>query len=145
MMTTPLFTAALPMEPHLGTYNQLTNSADTIYRLLYGYEQALASYADQSRGIILMQNHLPKRRDQRRLEMLGAMYVAVIKNQQTAEYLLKSQTPYFQEIDVPFLPLGHNNILNGVLTIIIFIGSLIFGVLVMVGLAYYTNEIKPLL
>jgi hypothetical protein len=92
-----------------------------------------------------MQNQLPKMRNLRRLEMYGAMYVEVVKNQPTAEYLLKSQTPYFQEIDVPFLSLGNNNILNGVLTIIIFIGLLIFGVLVTVGLACYTNEIKPLL
>jgi hypothetical protein len=50
------------MEPHLATYNQLTNSADSKYRLFYESELAL-----------------PKMRNQCRLEMYGAVYVEVAK------------------------------------------------------------------
>ena len=136
---------AKSVEPQQKTYEQLTEKADSIYGLLYGSEQALASYEDQSRGIILMQNQLPKMRNQRKLQMYGAMYAEIVKNQQTAEFMLKSQTPYFQLIDIPFVPLRNQNKLNLILTIVIFIAVSILGVLFVVGLAYYQNEIKPLL
>ena len=37
--------------------------------------------------------------------MYGAMYAEVIKNKETSDFILKSETPYFQKLDEPRLPI----------------------------------------
>jgi hypothetical protein len=51
--------------------------------------------------------------------MYGAMYAEVIKNKETADFILKSETPYFQKLDEPRLPLGGSNGLGWKLSMIL--------------------------
>jgi len=77
--------------------------------------------------------------------MYSTIYAEVLKNQQTAEFMLDSQTPYFQLIDVPFLPLGNVNKFKLLGVIIPFVVSIFVFSLLTVLLGYYIQEIKPIL
>jgi uncharacterized protein involved in exopolysaccharide biosynthesis len=57
--------------------------------------------------------------DNRRLiEMYNQMYNELITRQQTAEYMLLSNTPLFEVLEYPLLPIGDSNGLD-VLSIIL--------------------------
>lgn len=132
-------------EPQMTTYEYLDSKADSVHSLLYGTESSLASFLDRSRGVLLMKDKLPKMRNQRQMSMYGEMYAEILKNRETSEFMLKIQTPYFQVIDEPFLPLENNNRLNIITIIAIFLGSVILVILFALSITYYRSEIKPLL
>jgi len=65
--------------------------------------------------------------------MYAAMYGEVIKNKETAEFILNNETPFFQVIDSPMVPLnqpGNNVIVNSIVGFIMgmFITTLFFGI-----------------
>lgn len=132
------------IERQQSTYDALSFKADSLYDLLVGSEVSLANYIDRSKGVMLLKYKLPEARNQRKMEMYGAMYAEVLKNQQTAEFLLHSQTPYFQILDVPILPLNNSATLSKIVSVIVFIVLVVLGVLIAVGFAYFQNEIKPI-
>ncbi len=68
-------------------------------------EARLANFRDRGHGIVLKSQSLPKQQLQRKVEMLYLMYSEAIKNLETAEFLLKNSTPYFQSIDRPVGPI----------------------------------------
>ena len=59
--------------------------------------------------LIKMYDNLPTAQSTRDMQMYTAMYAEVIKNRETTEFILKGQTPYFQIIDSPILPLKKEN------------------------------------
>lgn len=127
------------------TFDQLEQKADSLYQLMSQSEQRLARSSDVSWGMVSQVDLLPQSRALRDIQMYGEMYSQVIKNKETAEFMLNSQTPFFQTIDSPSLPLYNNNkfrILNMILAM--FIG-LIVAVVILVLIAYYKKEIRPLL
>jgi nucleoside diphosphate kinase len=114
------------------TYQLLSFKADSIYRLLAGSESSLATSAEK-RGLVLASDNLPQARSSRNIQMYAAMYGEVIKNKETAEFILNNETPFFQVIDEPLRPLSiikpslvKNLIIGGIagafLTIFIFVG-----------------------
>lgn len=115
------------------TFNHVSGKSDSIYAELREAENQLARYRDQSSGIILNTNKLPKQQLARKIEMLYILYGESVKNKETAEFLLKNATPYFQVIDRPlgpFQPVGKSrlkaavvgSILGGLLVIALIIG-----------------------
>lgn len=92
------------VERQQSTYNHLVHKADSIYRLLYGSETALAKNSE-TQGLVIARGYLPRVRNSRRIEMYSEMYKEIIRNKETAEFILKSETPFFQVVDQPFLPL----------------------------------------
>lgn len=125
------------------TYDQLTQKVDSIGRLISSSERSLANFSDQSKGVLLNQNRIPLARNQRKLQMYGVMYEEALRNQQTAEFLLNSQTPFFQVIDTPYLPLKNVNRLKIMQLIVVVIVSSLLLILVLVGLKFVEKEIKP--
>jgi hypothetical protein len=93
------------LERQQATYSHVKYKVDSIYGELRGAESRLAGFQDQSHGIILNTTRLPKEQLARKVEMLYLMYGEAIKNLETAEFLLKNATPYFQVIDQPVEPL----------------------------------------
>lgn len=86
------------------TLDQLTYKSDSIYSLLIGAETGLAKGTDKM-GLIKSIDNLPTAQQSRNMQMYSAMYAEVVKNKETSEFILRSQTPYFQTIDSPILPL----------------------------------------
>lgn len=93
------------LERQQGTYDHVKYKVDSIFGVLRASENRLAGFQDQSHGIILNTTRLPKEQMARKVEMLYLMYGEAIKNLETAEFLLKNATPYFQVIDQPVEPL----------------------------------------
>ena len=121
------------IEKQQATYEHVKQKADSIHLALRSAEHQLARFQDQGKSIILNTNKLPRQQIYRKVEMLYIMYGEAIKNQERAEFLLSSATPYFQVIDRPlgpFQPTGKSRfkaliiggILGGLLTIAFFIG-----------------------
>ncbi len=121
------------IEKQKATYEHVRNKADSIFGELRAAEQQLARFQDQGKSIILSTNKLPRQQLARKVEMLYIMYGEAIKNQERAEFLLSSATPYFQVIDRPlgpFQPTGKSRmralivggILGGLLSMAFFSG-----------------------
>jgi uncharacterized protein involved in exopolysaccharide biosynthesis len=125
------------------TYLQLKNKADSIAGLLSGSERAYAQSSDFNQGLILTSDRLPQARSMRNIELYATMYGEVLKNKETAEFMLNSQTPYFQAIDSPYLPLYNQNKFSLVGTILFVLGIAIVAILFVVVYAYYQKEVKP--
>jgi uncharacterized protein involved in exopolysaccharide biosynthesis len=133
------------IERQLSTYEQLESKADSIYGLLSSSERTFATSSDFNRGLVLSQDRLAYARSMRDIEMYSAMYGEVLKNKETAEFLLNSQTPFFQAIDSPYLPLFNSNRFRTIQAIIAFIVGLIIASVLVIGATYFKKEIKPLL
>ncbi len=133
------------IERQATTYNQLKAKADSIYRLLSGSEGSLARSSNYNRGLVLPSDNLTSARSMRNIEMYSTMYGEVLKNKETAEFLLKSQTPFFQTIDSPFSPLQNSNTFSIINAILAFITGAILSAILFILLAYYQKEIKPML
>ncbi len=88
------------------TYKSLQQKADSIYSLMVSAEYSAAEYQDKSAGVFLNRNRLPLAQYMRKSELYAKLYGEVVKNQETASFMLMSQTPMFQVIDVPTKPLN---------------------------------------
>lgn len=111
------------------TYETLRTKADSVYGLLTGSESSLARSSDLL-GLVKNTDYLPQARSNRNIQMYSTMYAEIIKNKETAEFILKSETPFFQIIDEPLKPLNKSN--NSFLLQIIvgaILGSLITAIL----------------
>ena len=133
------------IERQLTTYKQLEAKADSLYGLLSGSESSLARSADYNRGLVLEKDRMPFSRSLRNIELYGTMYGEVLKNKETAEFMLNSQTPFFQTIDSPFAPLGNANTFSIFNAILAFITGVVLTSVVLIVWAYYQKEIKPLI
>ena len=100
------FYVSKSVEKQAHTYKQLSAKADSIRNLLAGSEASLARSKDRELGLVLAQDKLPSLRSRRNLEMYAEMYGEVLKNKETAEFLLNNSTPFLQVIDIPFKPLN---------------------------------------
>jgi hypothetical protein len=106
-------------------------------------EKSYAQSSDFNQGLILNSDRLPQARSMRNIELYATMYGEVLKNKETAEFMLNSQTPYFQAIDSPYLPLYNQNKFSLVGTILFVLGIGIVAILFVVVYAYYQKEVKP--
>ena len=107
------------------TLAELTHKAESLYSLLSGAESGLATGSDKL-GMIKTFDRLPISRAGRNLQMYGAMYAEVIKNKETSDFILKSETPYFQKLDDFRLPLNGDNDLGWKLSLIVWIIAGVF-------------------
>lgn len=130
------------IEKQQATYEHVQRKSDSLYGEIRSSELQLAKFQDQARGIILNTNKLPRQQLLRKIEMLYVMYGEAAKNRETAEFLLKNSTPYFQVIDRPigpFQPLGKSRfkalIIGGILGTILSIGFI-------VGRLWFFNKLK---
>lgn len=87
------------------TFDNLTFKTDSIQKKLYATENQLAKFKDASQNLMLQQNNVEEQRLSRQLQVLTILYGEALKNRETADFLLKNATPFFQIIDEPVAPL----------------------------------------
>lgn len=118
-------------------YDILTEKKDSIYGLLLDTEQQFAISTDRNRGLVLNQDRVPSIDKRRKIEMYSQMYGELIKRQQTAEYILLSNTPLFEVLESPLLPIGDSNGLNWVYIVLFVVVAfiLVSGVFILRKLA----------
>jgi hypothetical protein len=117
------------------TYRQLVLKVDSIKRLMNGSESAYASGQDKSLGFVLNRDRLGTARAFTEIQMYQEMYAEAIKNKETAEFILNSNTPFFQLLDSPVLPLKEKKdsfIKAGIIGVLV--GSFIC-ILVVIGIS----------
>jgi hypothetical protein len=108
------------------TLAQLSERADSVKIELGIVEARLARFEDRSSQIFLRQNTVKGRELNRQVFILSAMYGEIMKNKETAAFLLANEKPAFNLIDAPLLPL---RAIKESLVRVLIIGGLLGGVL----------------
>ncbi|MES2654549.1 MAG: hypothetical protein V4620_03115 [Bacteroidota bacterium] len=124
----------------LKTYNAIKNRADSIKSVLMSLENYGAQIFDKNLKVIRMQGRVNIERTRRDVEMLSLMYAEVIKNQEIAKFSLDNQTPFFQIVDRPTLPLFKKQTSKLIAAIV---GSIVLTLLVLFGTftrTYYSSQ-----
>lgn len=93
-------------EKQVETVRMLQAKTDSIYTALNKAEYNLAQRRDRSLGLQEQRWQVDQSRLNRELQVLTIMYGEAIKNRETADFLLKSTTPFFQLIDEAIGPLA---------------------------------------
>lgn len=86
-------------------YKLLTERADSVSQELSIVERRIAKHYDSSQRILLRKDQVSSNETQRKAQILTIMYAEIIKNKETAHFILKAKTPFFQVIDCPSLPI----------------------------------------
>lgn len=118
----------------LRNFELIKQRADSLKGILYEKESYGASYFDRNLGLVRMQGRVELERTKRDVEMLGLMYAEVLKNQEIARFALDNQTPVFQVIDEPTLPLEKKK-LSKLISMIV--GGIVLGFM---GFLYFTTK-----
>lgn len=87
------------------TVKNLQERADSIRAVLTGTERLLARTEDRNLGLLLREDKVPQKRMSSDVQMLTVMYAEVVRNLETASFLLKNSTPIFLDIDQPTVPI----------------------------------------
>jgi len=121
------------------TYDHVKTKTDSVRAAMEAAERQLAQLRDQSHGIILNRERLPRMQLERKVEMLYLLYGESVKSLETADFLLKNSTPYFQVIDRPVGPIQphgrsrlraliRGGLIGGILSLLFVIGRYWFRV-----------------
>lgn len=109
------------------TLGELNVRADSLREELSKVEYALAQVEDRSLGIINNRDRVRTQQLQREAALLNGIYLEVLRNKETAEFLLKTGSPSFEIVDEPALPLASletdlkiSGILGGALALLLF-------------------------
>ena len=83
----------------------LSNRADSVFMQLEIAEEEFAKVKDINQRIIKASGRLKELQLMRKVEVLNAMYLEIVKNLELSKLTLLNQTPIIQIIDKPILPL----------------------------------------
>ena len=112
------------------TLSFLQKRADSVFVELEIAEEKFANVKDINQRIVKASGRLKELQLMRRVEVLNAMYLEIIKNLEVSKITLLNKTPIIQIIDKPILPLEEDEISKSLLGILgAFIGgflSLVF-------------------
>lgn len=86
-------------------YILIQNRVDSIRNLLYEKENYAANISDRNLKVVKMVGKVDLERNKRDIQMLSLMYAEVLKNLEVSKFNLDNQTPFFQPVDQPTLPL----------------------------------------
>ena len=87
------------------TLSFLNNRADSVFIELEIAEEEFAKVKDINQRIVKASGRLKELQLMRRVEVLSAMYLEIVKNLELSKLTLLNQTPIIQIIDKPILPL----------------------------------------
>jgi hypothetical protein len=93
------------IEKNKETFNIIRQKVDSIRALMAGTEYQSALFEDKNKSLLLGVDQVPRQRFTRDKQILMIMYGEAIKNQELADFALKSKTPYIQPIDMPGAPI----------------------------------------
>ena len=84
---------------------RLQLKVDSIRGALESAEYRLAALIDTRQGITQRRDLVRQTQLNREVSILNIAYGEVLRNYETAAFALSTKTPFFQEVDMPFLPL----------------------------------------
>ena len=87
----------------------LTSRSDSVFMELEIAEEEFANVKDINQRIVKASGRLKELQLMRRVDVLNAMYLEIIKNLEISKITLLNQTPIIQIIDNPVLPLMTEN------------------------------------
>jgi hypothetical protein len=87
------------------TVSKLEVKADSILKELTKTEYTLATFNDTRLSLANQRDQLRTVQLRRQIQILTVAYGEMIRNLETAKFGLSNQTPYFQQVEVPFRPL----------------------------------------
>ncbi len=87
------------------TLDFLQNRADSVFEELEFAELEFAKVKDINQRIVKASGRLKELQLMRKVEVLNAMYLEIVKNLELSKITLLNQTPIIQIIDKPILPL----------------------------------------
>ena len=87
------------------TLDFLSSRADSVFMELEIAEEKFAKVKDINQRIVKASGRLKELQLMRRVEVLNAMYLEIVKNLEISKMTLLNQTPIIQIIDKPILPL----------------------------------------
>jgi hypothetical protein len=108
------------------TLTQLEARADSVKIQLSAAEADFARFQDRSSSILLRQNVTRGQELNRQVLILSTMYAEIVRNKETAAFLLANEKPAFNLIDGPLEPLSAAR--ESLMTALV-IGGLLGGVL----------------
>jgi hypothetical protein len=119
------------------TLDFLQNRADSVFSELETAEKDFARIKDINQRIVKASGRLKELQLMRRIEVLNAMYLEIVKNLELSKITLLNQTPIINIIDEPILPLDEDKksktlaglligFLGGFLSLCFFIFSKLF-------------------
>jgi hypothetical protein len=88
------------------TLAQLEERADSVKIELAKAEGVLARFEDRSSQVLLRKNTIRGQELNRTVLILSTMYAEILKNKETAAFLLANEKPAFNLIDAPLEPLA---------------------------------------
>jgi uncharacterized protein involved in exopolysaccharide biosynthesis len=86
----------------------LQNRADSVFSELEIAEEDFARIKDINQRIVKASGRLKELQLMRRVEVLNAMYLEIVKNLELSKIALLNQTPIINIIDEPILPLDED-------------------------------------
>lgn len=87
------------------TLNRLNQRADSVAIALQAAEASLARFQDRSALVPLRQSSVRGQQLSREVLILSTMYAEIVKNRETAAFLLANEKPAFNLVDGPLMPL----------------------------------------
>ena len=90
------------------TLDFLQNRADSVFSELEIAEEDFARIKDINQRIVKASGRLKELQLMRRVEVLNAMYLEIVKNLELSKITLLNQTPIINIIDAPILPLDED-------------------------------------
>ncbi len=107
-------------------YVLIKERADSIKSVLFEKENYGADIFDKNVRVVRMAGKVDLERTRRDVQMLSLMYAEVLKNLEIAKFTLDNQTPFFQTVDKPTLPLEKKKLSRLISAIV---GSIITGII----------------
>jgi hypothetical protein len=116
------------VEKQLVNHEIISNKSDSVANALSSAEYRLAKSKDRSGNLFQNSDRLMQARLLREVQTLSLLYGELLKNKETAAFVLQTTTPFFQLVDQPLLPLDKSR--KSYIKQIVFGGSL--GVVLMI-------------
>lgn len=127
------------IEKQKKTYELTKSKVDSLRDVMNTTQYRLLKMKDTRRNLTLRQYEVEELKLQRQLQVTTLVYGEALKNQEIADFALKSKTPFIQVIDTPIPPLYPNKsiityiisaivggILGGAIAVTFFLGRKIF-------------------
>lgn len=95
-------------EKQLSTFNIMKTKHDSIETLWLNNNYALRSFQDRNQGVFRSADRTQESTLQQKVLLFGAALGEAKKNLEISRFALEEQTPFIQEIDKPYPPLGHS-------------------------------------
>jgi uncharacterized protein involved in exopolysaccharide biosynthesis len=124
------------------TVKNLEFRADSVRTILYSAERRLARTEDRSLGTLLREDKVPAAHLGKDIQILTLMYGEVLKNLETASFLLKNATPFFMQIDHPIAPIIPDKASKIKSILVGFLIGFLLSIFIIVGRKIWGDAIK---